>query len=154
MNDKSYIIDYSGQSSPETQHLVYFQHVSRSAILALIVIATFLSSCKNQHDDDLCVKVHYVSEYCAEQKPLHLVRFLEPNRYASSSTDHDSTVYWAAMIDLPKGVQKTDSTFYMYFHYNKKLAKSRKPSICQALFSTVNILVCDMVTIDPCKIPL
>lgn len=66
-------------------------------------------------------------------------------------SDHDSTIYLAAIIDLQKGVQKVDTTFYMYFHYDKELAKSRKPNICQAMFSSVNILVCDMVTNEPCK---
>lgn len=122
-------------------------------LVALALITIFLCSCSDRKDGAQCVKVRYSIEYCAEAKPLHLVTFLEPNTYATPVARRDSTVYLAAIIDLPEDVQKKDSIFYLYFHYDKKLAKSREPKICPAMFSSVNILVCDIVSNDPCKIP-
>lgn len=126
----------------------------KKSFLGLTLLLAIFSSCNNEDSNIHCAKVQYLTEYCSEDKPLHLVRFLKSNSYATSISDRDSISYLAAIIDLPKNVQKTDTTFYLSFHYDKSLAKNHKPKICQAMFTSVNILVYDMTTNDPCLVPL
>ena len=125
----------------------------KEGLLLLAIMSIFLS-CERTNDNTHCRKVRYISEYCAEDKPLHLIEFLEENSYATPISSGNFTHYMAAIADLPQNIQKTDTIFSLYFHYDKKFIKNRRPQPCPAMFSPVNILVCDRVSSDPCEIQI
>lgn len=94
----------------------------KEGLLLLAIMSIFLS-CERTNDNTHCGKVRYISEYCAEDKPLHLIEFLEENSYATPISSGNFTHYMAAIADLPQNIQKTDTIFNLYFHYDKKIYK-------------------------------
>lgn len=127
---------------------------TRVGLLFLAVLAAFYGCTKNdieQQGETQCLKVRYHSTYCPSKKPLHLIQFLEPTRFATKQTVADSVIYLAAVADLPPGVQKNDSVFFMRFHHDPAVEEGLKPSICQAVFSLVTIVQCEGVSGESCE---
>jgi len=99
-----------------------------------------------------CLPAVYVTNYCPANEQLSFVKFLKESRLASSSQSiySDSVSYVAAVLDLPKEFQKIDTVFYMRVRRDPVRESKVKITYCQAIFSIVNILVCEAVLNEGC----
>lgn len=131
--------------------------MKRAFYAVFILMCALLHGCKNEKisgtDEAGCLKVKSVAEYCISEKPLYLIQFLQPTTLATQqkSDVNDSTIYLAAILELPESFQRRDSIFYMKSHYDPVSERKYRPSICQAVFGPVKILVCDEVSSQPCQ---
>lgn len=127
-----------------------------TTFLVFFLLSALLSCTKEaveNADDTKCLRARFVSNYCPADKPLHLIQFLEPTEFGTpqKSQTSDSTLYFAAVLDLPESVQKRDAEFYMNFHFDQEAANKYNPEYCQTVFTIVKILVCDGVSNQSCQ---
>ena len=102
---------------------------------------------------ETCLKAKYIMTYCRSDKPLHVVEFLVPTNYGTKveSQNPDSTHYLAAILELPKSVQKKDTTFFMSVRYDDKIQNITESYPCEAIHTKLKILVCNEVSFESCQ---
>lgn len=119
----------------------------------LWIVAMMASACSKQEEPELkCVKAQYLMPYCSfEDRPISYVQLLEPSVEASAYADGDSTYYYAAIVDLPRVLQKENTIFYLSYYVDKKKANAAKPILCPALLPYTNLLICKEANTIGCR---
>lgn len=129
----------------------------QSYIVSVILLAFILFSCSKEQANvhkRTCVAVRYTLEYCPVKASL--VTFLEP-RSDLPRPAHLSTIYTsqAAVLNLPDEFKKTDTVFYLTFHYDEdreKKENAEAPYIfCPAHIGVSPIIVGESASWQSCK---
>jgi len=123
----------------------------------IVAFGTTISCTDNSLDnpeDMECLLARYRGSYCSANERLEYIEFLQPSKLASqfSSDNSDSIVYAAAVLDLPAFVLKTDTSFIIKVRRDLMRESTIKINTCPAIFSKMNILVCDEILQQPCQI--
>lgn len=123
------------------------------AFFAMGAILSCTDDAVQSTDDSTCLRAKFISNYCPADKPLHLIQFLSPTDLATAykSQTSDTTYYLAAVLDLPESLQHADTEFYIESHYDQAAETKYRPTVCQAIFSPVKIIVCDVASKQSCE---
>jgi hypothetical protein len=128
-------------------------------IIALGLVTSCADDSVGNLDDRECLLARYQSDYCPANERLGVIQFLEPSKLASKimyqqvPQDSDSSLYLAAVLDLPESVLKSDTTFYIKVRRDLKRESTIKFGYCPAIYGSHNILVCEEISEQPCPIP-
>lgn len=130
----------------------------KSSILLVTLLVLALLSCSKDkagvHTGSTCIAVRYTMEYCPVKASL--VTFLEP-RTDIPLPGHLSTIYTsqAAVLNLPDEFKKTDTVFYLTFHYDESREKKEKADaanvFCPANLGTSPVIVGESASWQPCQ---
>jgi hypothetical protein len=107
----------------------------------------------NKETDFECLPAKFVARYCSANEGLSFVAFLKPTALATQVDvdNSDSTKYVAALLDLPKSVQRIDTTFYIKVRRDPERESKIVINTCPAIYTKVNILVCEGLSPQSCQ---
>lgn len=130
----------------------------KSSILIVTLLLGVLLSCSKDdaavRTKTACVAVRYTMEYCPVKASL--VTFLEP-RTDIPLPVHLSTIYTsqAAVLNLQDEFKKTDTVFYLTFHYDASREKKEKADaanvFCPANIGISPVIVGESASWQPCQ---
>lgn len=110
--------------------------MTKLRLLSIVLCLALLSnSCKKEEKEKRYVRARYLSDYCLKTGAalVSIVRDSEP----------DSQI---ALLNLPQSFQVKDKILLITYHYDQALDKPDEGKICQEVYSTLKIYVCDSAT--------